>query len=59
MLTLWLRGVCCMLFNAVLFAADTAKVEETKQQMRREDMWRERWARIDVPDRALNIGTLR
>jgi hypothetical protein len=43
----------------VLFAADTAKVQEANEQMRREDMWRERWARISVPDRALNIGTLR
>ena len=27
--------------------------------MRREEMWRDRWARISVPDRALTIGTLR
>ena len=27
--------------------------------MRREEMWRERWARISVPDRALTVGTLR
>ena len=34
-------------------------VTEVKSQMRREEMWRERWARIIVPDRALTIGTLR
>ena len=34
-------------------------VDEVKTQMRREEMWRERWARINVPDRALTIGTLR
>eukprot|EP01043_Picozoa_sp_COSAG02_P054485 COSAG02_NODE_6175_length_3750_cov_22.678992_6_plen_260_part_01 len=34
-------------------------VTQAKSQMRREEMWRERWARIAVPDRALTIGTLR
>ena len=34
-------------------------VDQVKTQMRREEMWRERWARINVPDRALTIGTLR
>ena len=43
----------------VLFAADAGKVQQTKEQMRREEMWRDRWARISVPDRALTIGTLR
>ena len=43
----------------VLFSADTQKVQQAKEDMRREEMWRERWARIHVPDRALTIGTLR
>lgn len=34
-------------------------VTQVKSQMRREEMWRERWSRITVPDRALTIGTLR
>ena len=36
-----------------------SQVEKAKEEMRREEMWRERWARITVPDRALTIGTLR
>jgi hypothetical protein len=43
----------------VLFTDNPQMVEEVKSQMRREEMWRERWARISVPDRALTIGTLR
>jgi hypothetical protein len=43
----------------VLFTDNTDVVEEARAQMRREEMWRERWARISVPDRALTIGTLR
>ena len=43
----------------VLFTDKPHLVEQVKSQMRREEMWRERWARIAVPDRALTIGTLR
>ena len=43
----------------VLFTDNPQMVEEAKSQMRREEMWRDRWARISVPDRALTIGTLR
>jgi hypothetical protein len=43
----------------LLFTDDPQKVQQTRMQMRREDMWRERWARIEVPDRALTVGTLR
>ena len=43
----------------VLFTDKPHLVEQVKSQMRREEMWRERWARISVPDRALTIGTLR
>jgi hypothetical protein len=38
----------------VLYGADTGKVQQAKDDMRREEMWRERWARIHVPDRALS-----
>jgi hypothetical protein len=53
------RKFATVIKTDLLFAADGSKVTEVKQQMRREDMWRERWARIGVPDRALTIGTLR
>eukprot|EP01043_Picozoa_sp_COSAG02_P042243 COSAG02_NODE_3575_length_6538_cov_73.970648_4_plen_358_part_00 len=43
----------------VLFTDKPQLVAQVKSQMRREEMWRERWARISVPDRALTVGTLR
>lgn len=42
-----------------MFDADPSKISEAKETLRREDMWKERWARIAMPDRALTIGTLR
>ena len=38
----------------VLYGADEDKIQKAKDDMRREEMWRDRWARIQVPDRALS-----
>jgi hypothetical protein len=54
----------CRKFDTVIktdtiFCDDPRKLEEAHVQMRREDMWKERCARITVPDRALTVGTRR
>lgn len=38
----------------VLYGADDNKISQAKEAMRREGMWRDRWARIQVPDRVLS-----
>ena len=42
-----------------LFTDDDEKVEQARMEMRREEQWRTKWAKIKVPDRVLTIGTLR
>ena len=42
-----------------IFEAAPVKVASAKESLRREDMWKERWARIWVPDRAITLGTMR
>ena len=42
-----------------IFNADPSQVTLVKESLRREDMWKERWAAITIPDRALTVGTLR
>ena len=41
----------------VLYGADEDKIQKAKSDMRREEMWRDRWARIHVPDRTLSEST--
>ena len=41
----------------VLYGADEDKIQKAKSEMRREEMWRDRWARIQVPDRTLSEST--
>ena len=43
----------------VLFADDPARVEQAKTELRREEMFRDSWIKIGVPDDVLTVGTLR